>query len=50
MLKFITFTGGKLNIYDEKYFNDLLKSKKISFVKMYSSTEASPKYLFKSKI
>ena len=42
-LKFITLAGGKLNIYDEKYFNDLLKSKKISFVKMYGSTEASPR-------
>ena len=42
-LKFITLAGGKLNIDYEKYFNDLFKSKKISFIKMYGSTEASPR-------
>ena len=42
-LKYITVAGGALDKTNELYFNKLFKKKGVDLIKMYGSTEASPR-------
>ena len=42
-LKYITQAGGKLNLQEKIDFIKICKNKKIKFISMYGTTEASPR-------